>query len=355
MDRMSLIPIRGVGGGRIWLLVCLASVCLGLALCAPALAGEHHSGTSLICSDCHVAHFSQQHAMTSGGTFVPLGTAGPYEALLRNDVNELCLSCHDGQSFAPDVFGSNGGVAHNRTAGALNAAAGHPNDLGYDEIDGHSLWSTAAAPGGTWSDVDGLKCTDCHSQHGQNITQYRNLQFSTSATSKFSNKALTYAIGTNDPTKTVFESQGKAYDETQVNYNEPSTTASQYAAWCQSCHTDFHGATGGSQVGGVSGGGAGWVGHPQADVNIGQNATYISSLSQFNSHTNRVKVMDSQGLWNGTVGDNTVTPSCFSCHKSHGNQNGFGLIYMQGTGTVTEEGDGGQYRDLCRQCHIEGA
>jgi hypothetical protein len=77
------------------------------------------------CSDCHVAHYSQSHALTSGGTYVPLGSAGPYEHLLRSDVNDLCLTCHDNQSFAPDVFGANGGVAMNRLAGGLNAAPGH--------------------------------------------------------------------------------------------------------------------------------------------------------------------------------------------------------------------------------------
>jgi hypothetical protein len=44
-----------------------------------------------------------------------------------------------------------------------------------------------------------------------------------------------------------------------------------------------------------------------------------------------------------------------SCHKAHGNQNSFGLIYMSGTGTVTEEGDDGvQAKDLCKQCHVQG-
>jgi hypothetical protein len=44
-----------------------------------------------------------------------------------------------------------------------------------------------------------------------------------------------------------------------------------------------------------------------------------------------------------------------SCHKSHGNQNAFGLIFMSGTGTITDNGDGGAYRDLCRQCHRQGS
>lgn len=44
-----------------------------------------------------------------------------------------------------------------------------------------------------------------------------------------------------------------------------------------------------------------------------------------------------------------------SCHKAHGNRNPFGLIFMTGTGaTVTEDGDGGVYKDLCRQCHTQG-
>jgi hypothetical protein len=113
-------------------------------------------------------------------------------------------------------------------------------------------------------------------------------------------------------------------------------------------------------MGGANGGtgstnAAPWKRHPTADVNIGTPAaTFISSLTQFNSHTNRVKVLDSQGLWNGTTADNTVTPSCMSCHKGHGNKNPFGLIYMTGTGSPTEDGDGGVYKDLCRQCHVEG-
>jgi len=67
-----------------------------------------------------------------------------------------------------------------------------------------------------------------------------------------------------------------------------------------------------------------------------------------------VQVMSASGVWDPPAADNT--PSCMSCHKSHGNQNAFGLIYMSGTGTVTEEGDvnGTQSKDLCKQCHVQG-
>lgn len=345
------------------LILVLAISSLG-GLATVAMAGEYHSGTSLICSDCHVAHYSQSHGYTSGGIVVPLGTAGPYEDLLRNDPNNLCLTCHDNQSFAPDVFGANGGIAGNREAGGLNAVpADRANDVGYDEIDGHTLWSTATAPGGTFAGTapEGLECISCHAQHGQDPEQYRNLKTSTSTSNMFYGKTLTYAVGTNDQTKDVFVRNITKYKESDVDFNEPDVTKSAYGAWCASCHVNFHGSGGDANMGGQSGGYTStspvpWVRHPTADVNIGHTGspTYVSSLTQFNSHTNRVKVMDSQGLWDGTTADNTVTPSCFSCHKAHGNQNGFGLIFMSGTGTRTEQGDGGVYKDLCRQCHVQG-
>ena len=55
------------------------------------------------------------------------------------------------------------------------------------------------------------------------------------------------------------------------------------------------------------------------------------------------------------VANTDLSPSCMSCHKGHGNQNAFGLIYMLGSGTITEEGDNGvDARNLCRQCHGMG-
>ncbi len=339
-------------------LVLAAVMVVGAA--SVAVAGDFHSGASLVCSDCHVAHYSQSHGYTTSGSFVPLGTAGPYNDLLRNDEVDLCLSCHNDQSWAPDVFGANGGTAHLREAGGLNIDPAHgTNDPGYSPISGHTLNSTALPPGiGTSAyapGAEGLVCTNCHAQHG--TTNYRNLL----NRGIFTGASVTYAIGTNDLTKDVFERSAAAYAESDVDFNEPDTRASAYANWCKSCHQDFHGQGGDPNMGGQMGGVTStntnpWKRHPTADVNIGTTgATYISSLTQYASHTNKVKVLDSQGLWTGATGDETVTPSCMSCHKAHGNMNPFGLIFMTGTGTRTEEGDGGVYKDLCRQCHIEGA
>jgi hypothetical protein len=332
-----------------------------------AFAGDYHAGLSLVCSDCHVAHASQSHAYSTGGIIPTVGSGAPFNNLLRDDENKVCLTCHNNNSVAPDVLGMNnvGGPAAIREAGGLNAAAGHgiTNDAGYDDMDGHTLYSTSMPPGGAASayvpPADGLSCVNCHAQHGI-ATQYRNLL----NRGIFAGDTLTYQPGgANDLTKDVWERNTLVYTEDNIDFNEPDTRNSHYGRWCKSCHTDFHGAGGDPNMGGMAGGvtatnATPWKRHPVADVNIGESgsaATFISSLARYAGLTNKVKVMDSQGLWTGTGTDNTVTPSCMSCHKGHGNMNPFGLIFMGGTGTRTEEGDGGVYRDLCRQCHTEGS
>ena len=165
--------------------------------------------------------------------------------------------------------------------------------------------------------------------------------------------------------------------ESAVWFNEPVSSASAYGAWCQSCHTNFHGAGGSGAMGGQGGGWTfaspvGWDRHPTADVNIGHQvgADFVSSLTRYQSLAARVKVMSGTATAATSTDWATAdaTPSCFSCHKGHGNQNGFGLIMMAGTGPVTEEGDAAGMTaaysgpanrataptPLCQQCHIQG-
>lgn len=336
-------------------LVFVAACALGLA--SMAWAGDWHVSSTLVCSDCHVAHYSQQHTLTGSGAFTPLGGSGPYERLLRNDPNLICLSCHNENSIAPDVFGLNHGKAGttDRSAGALNSGSvSLSNDANYADIDGHTLWSTATAPGGTWShSTEGLECVDCHSPHGS-AAQFRNLRTSTRSTNIFYNKPLSYVPGgANIATRDIWLKNLHEYDVADVAYNEPDQTKSAFGAWCQSCHTLFHGSEASTNMFD----GSAWLRHPTADANIAGSMLrqYLTGTSDSTgTRANRVRVMDANNMWG--AGSATMTPSCFSCHKSHGNQNGFGLIFMAGNGsTVTEEGDGGQYRDLCRQCHTQGA
>ncbi|MFN8176721.1 MAG: cytochrome c3 family protein [bacterium] len=337
----------------------LAGVLALLAL--PAYAGDYHKGVNLVCSDCHVMHYSQQHGYNpnGGGIYTPLAN-GPVTFLLRNDVNDLCLSCHDGQSFAPDVLGAHGN-GYIRQAGGLNEVG---STGPYFEADGHTLGSTDTAPGSNpaWNNASGLECVDCHAPHGRTssgVTNgYRNLY----------PNSITYSRGdvdgSNDLTKWVYEdvSSGVSashYGYDHLTFNEPVTTASQYATFCKGCHTNFHGDVGGPEIGGSGTPPIDFVRHPAATVNIGAAGAGHSSLTQFVGHTNQMQVMSPTGKRAGTFDatDTGLTPSCFSCHKGHGNQNAFGLIYLSGTGTVTEEGDDPTptYREMCRQCHTMGS
>lgn len=330
------------------------STLLGLAIiltCLPlaVMAGDYHFGTSLVCSDCHVMHFSQSHGYTDStgaGSYTALGSTAQ-AALLRNDVNSLCLTCHNGQSTAPDVLGANT-LTYVRQGGALNA------DGDGAEANGHTLDLSATAPGGTWvTGSGGLQCAHCHEPHGVG-NNYRNLRTNPGNATGVS---VTYVTGTtNNTAQDVWQVSGpdstieKHYATSNINFNEPSTSASAYASFCKGCHTNFHGAKGGAELGGT--GGVDWIRHPTADADIGAvgDATH-SSYATFSGQTNNVQVMSASGTWPAT--DNT--PSCMSCHKAHGNQNAFGLIFMSGDGTVTEEGDDGTtVKELCKQCHTQG-
>ena len=344
------------------------TVALVIALLAVSagtvMAGDYHQKTSLICSDCHTMHSSVSHDY-AGGT--PDGTVlndTPHHKLLKaGDVNALCLSCHDGKTFAPDVLGTNTGSVI-RQAGGVNDTS----TSDYQSWTGHTLGATVAAPGGTWSNAEGLECINCHGAHGggkptvgtttqkdqgnwRNMAAKPGLSYGTPEYTAASSSWVIYDKGTNTGTAAVFELNGglvrdgnaNHYDISNVEFENPdaATHASAYGDWCKRCHTKFHGGDTDANMND----GSDWIRHPTAGV-----AFTATSNTRYAGMANKVKVMS-----DGT----NYTPSCFSCHKAHGNKNAFGLIYMKGTGTtVNEEGDAGttgQLPDLCHQCHGMGA
>ena len=295
----------------------------------PAAAGDYHTGSTIVCGDCH----------TTG------------KALSRLDANNVCLSCHGNvASTAPGVLDMNpGGLP--RQAGALNGMGGLPH------FTGHTLGSGDQAPGGRWAaGAGGLGCTDCHAAHGE-PGQYRNVVLRPGTAD--TDRRITYSTGAvNDRTKDVWQrpsvTAAGRYAAANVRFNQPDATIAAYAAWCQGCHTLLHGAAGASNMGGMFGGDLGrpWMRHPTMGVAVGALGNRHSSFARYVSLANRVPTLSRSGSW--PAADNAV--SCMSCHKAHGNRNPFGLLYMSGHGQLTEEGDseGGRYIDLCHQCHTQG-
>lgn len=345
-------------------------VCLVISV--PASAGDYHVGATLDCTQCHTMHFSQAHPWFAGDTgtvtpeLVPLGS-GPNAYLLRDSINNLCLACHDANIIAPDVYGPvNGGNAPTdvRLAGFLN------RDGDGDEDNGHTLDWIGTAPGGTWQTDPtlGLTCIDCHHQHGYQgpahpfpgETNYRNLVYNPGVIA-FPGLNVTYNDGAwgVDPlnTRDVFETAMASYDESTAFYYEPDITDSTYANWCAGCHENFHGDIGGAEVGGSVASGS-FIRHPNEEVNVGDLGGGHSSFGIWTDplNVNKVKVLSASGNWDGTGAAQDVTPSCMTCHKAHGNGNGFGLVYRDATDpTPTENGSlNGTYVDLCAQCHVQG-
>jgi hypothetical protein len=392
------------------------SIALLAAVSFPLLAGEWHAGATNVCTDCHTMHFSMQHNW-DGTTPVPtvptnvtsagmsgnwLGTVGPNQRLLKAPVNQLCLTCHDGTTFAPDVLGVNtnagASVIQGRSAGALNTPAlGTP----YETWKGHTLGDTSTPPGfdpvaagvpasSVYVPAGGLECTSCHLQHGS-ATVYRNLGPRSAAFQP------TYSIGaSNDITKDVWVTglasypytAGTAnsatfnpyYDRANISYNATNpappagstmSTSNRLDTFCSSCHGDFHGGTGDANIGGgtVGVGAQDFIRHPTSKQVIGIAANGgQSSLTRFVANTTKVRTYG-----NDRVAYTDAMPGCPTCHNAHGSQNPFGLVFLNrnavsgyGTGdyyesggfataqTETLAGYGVGYRNLCGQCHSQG-
>jgi nitrate reductase cytochrome c-type subunit len=366
------------------MLVALTAAALLMLIAFAIRAGEYHDGDTLFCQECHVMHYSQSHDYSGNPSASPGGVGegllfsppqadmdnGPTEKLLRDKANALCLSCHDGIAAVPDVQGASPLTTSTVRAGGALTEAG-------SEFNGHTMDSTDPAPGSGWvaPSADGFRCVDCHEPHGYVPTgtedvagntvtsQYRNLHAEAGGSTTLLGISYEKA-GTSSNTADVLlrryygdgNSIALRYHIDAMDLCDPDVTNgdSGMGRWCGGCHGLFHGLSSNTDMRNTTApAGTNWLRHPTADTDIGgvTDSTH-SSVGQFSGHTNNVKVMDPAGLWNGT--GTGLTPTCLSCHKAHGNQNQFGLIYMAGTGTVSEEGDDGtELHDLCRQCHVQ--
>lgn len=368
-----------------------------------AAAGEYHTYTTLICSDCHTMHASRTHSfgtdsqVASDTSAYGLGATGVLatgnEALLKGtDLNRTCLTCHDGNPNIPDVLNGNAG-ANVRSAGTLNSGyAGAVADAAYPAFGGHSIGSATTPPGWTntitmsagvtaysWTPgTTTLGCNGCHSVHG--AVSYRNLgKTGPSYTIQSSGTAI-------DPTVDVTEFGGRNYDQGAIFYGQ-ATGGTNYKMnlLCEKCHGNFHAPSG---ITAVSGADTYFQRHPTDSVSFTSGGSLlrggVTERSGFKNllgtqsatlgNSTNVKVIFKGPADRTVAGDGRAVPGtsemtlgCLTCHKAHGNKNSYGLVFygdrVGGTsGTVytpvadtTEEGNGtANVRQLCIQCHSPG-
>ncbi len=342
----------------------LVMVAVGLGLVPMwGVGGDYHTTGTLICSDCHVMHYSEAHTLTGPGQpVIPLESGGPFPKLLRQSVSNLCLACHDGRADVPDVLGAHAG-GYTRSAGGLNKTG----DGGeYAQANGHSLGSTTVPPGGTWdgNKTEGLQCKHCHDIHGN--AYYRNLSANPGkATGKF----VTYLsgsvyVGTAAVQQIAATPMATQYDAGNIRYRQTLVGSTDFglAEWCAGCHETYHGAGGAGTMGGSTGGdantGSPWLRHPSRDVTMAQAVTnkHIDITHWFDTTSpqamkSRIPIVSPSGSIPGASGTSDNQVFCGSCHKAHGSNHRAGLIFDDETTTVAE--DGSSLMQTCQQCHYQ--
>jgi Doubled CXXCH motif (Paired_CXXCH_1) len=342
----------------------------------PAMAqSNYHYNENMNCSDCHSAHASAHNNLTDGtaitapnspaaspnraiNPYYPAPNPGPGRAkLLKND--DVCETCHKDQTFAPDVYGDN-------TNGYIRSAGGVREDA---VGGGHRVGSTVAAPGYK-SDVfnyfpagSALECVSCHSPHGsanfRNLIPYAMRGVIGSANAPKVSPTVAKAAAF-DATKDVTILNGNTYafgsgnmpsyygrdailysrvaDGAEINFNG-AKSSNHMDQFCGVCHGAFHG---GDFTSDVVGNGTDFVRHPTSVVKI---ASFSSATAAAN-----LKIYQTAATQNAA----TDSPGCVTCHKAHGNNNPFALIYPSPTAADTTEEGNGAYKTLCKSCHGMG-
>lgn len=196
----------------------IAGLMLGAAVATHA--GEWHIGTSLHCGECHAEHAQ------SGGTPIP---GGPYSTLLRRaNVNELCLSCHDGTDpTAPDVLDP---VTMYAPTAASMSGGGHFVAGNLFNPAGHDIGQTAVIPLSSGARSIELSCGSCHDYHGN--ANYRNLLFDPAAAGDSINLRVGTEVFTEFPAAIPPTRSGSiaAYQLGNAAFR------GSWAAWCGTCH-----------------------------------------------------------------------------------------------------------------------
>lgn len=302
------------------------------------LGRTYHNGGTLVCVECH-----GNGSKTSATRFASMERRS---SLRSEDALDTCLGCHDGKIGIPDVVGDDVNNLRARSAGRFEAPGRrnpHGHDLAYglgEQVGTSAVCSRCHSGGMATASVT---CVDCHDPHGNG--RPRNLRFA-------SDPAATPQLGL---LVSPLASGLERYESDNVAFGTlDSEQLREASAVCVDCHHAMsgamhvdpnhdglhemhptydseHGATNVIRQGaskGTSdpghwerGAGSGFVGAERVRI-VTRGADSYARARVVNAATNGV--------------------FCLSCHRAHGSDQPFGLVWTAARGS----GPAG-----CDQCH----
>ncbi len=297
-------------------------------------SGQWHVEPNLRCQDCHIQHASKEGEPLPGGPFSTL--------LLKNTVNELCLSCHDGTDpTAPDIMRP---VQMYDAALSGQSAGGYFDIIGIDNPMGHNLALGSIVPLQVEAQFVELNCASCHAPHGNG--NYRNLLFDPAGVGD----SLVLEEGSDLFTEfspdipPTAGGSATAYSRDNIGYRQA------YSAWCVSCHNQL-------ETNSVASPPAHFNSHP-VDVAINEfPVDGHTDVPHWISGTGEGFADDANGIIRlpfevPTASDfiSSRQPAesnrifCGSCHKAHGGSDEKSLLWSYIEGDL-------DYIAGCQQCH----
>ena len=256
-----------------------------------------------LCADCHSTH------------------TGVGEALLKyQEVDALCLTCHDGSQSKYNVLDgvvSRDGTWNNplqSAAGAFGALSGHTSNVIAESL--HTLGAfPSEAPGGNPEALgDGLSCISCHSAH--NTQNYRIITKST-------------------PENTNVGVIGYAVTD-KVNDREYGNYISGINDLCSGCHPDYLASAG--------------SGHEPASETYVTDGKYRHPVGVSPAVYGLTTTLPLEGI----NGDNSDKVFCLTCHYAHGSTKETALSEINDTDGETAAVNYNLRRDywaVCQDCH----
>lgn len=305
----------------------------------------YHTGPTLLCTDCHSVHASQEHGFDGDPTGYPY-VEPPHNKLLRKaDPVDVCLACHDGRTGVPDVVGFDTNSLVQRSGGHMDLPD-VPNFRGHNL--GRGLRSETACQrchfGGEMATAS-VSCIDCHNPHGNN--KARNLQWVSSPGG--------------EPDFGLLMSPGatglQKYERANVAYTYVNSAVREVSNMCIDCHHSFFDSS--SHYFTKPGGMTHWGRHPGFNSEWGALDTISTGGPTGSSNPAHWEGGSGSGFDGAArvpfvaigatdfssamvVNASSNAVFCLSCHKAHGGDHAFGLTWEPIT-TPRPKG--------CDQCH----